>query len=451
MKNKVFFSLMAITISLFSCEKFLDEKSKKSLVVISTVADLQSLMDYNTNINEGEPCGPEVSSDNYYLTDVDFNAMDSDGYKRMYTWGKDDFYPAYPNEWSNSYRAVYIANTVIETAKQITVTPLELVRLNNALGQAHYHRAKSFYNIARTFSLAYDSQTASTDLGIPLRMESDFNIASERANNEETYRQIIQDLKTAIQLLPITQPTVLRPTKPAAYGFLSRVYLSMNKYSEAKLYADSCIAYNFKFLDYNTVNTSLTYPITRFNPEVIHDSHIGPGFPVNISISKVIPELYNQYATNDLRKIIFFRSNTGGTFSFRGGYLGTNALFGGVALDEVYLNRAECLARAGDVINALKDLNALLVNRFKTGTFVPYNGLSQSDALNLILIERRKELLMRCIRWSDIKRLNKLGANIVLKRNVNGTIYTLEPNSIRCALPLPEIIIARTGMPQNPR
>jgi tetratricopeptide (TPR) repeat protein len=323
--------------------------------------------------------------------------------------------------------------------------------MNNAVGQAHYHRARAFYNLAQIFTLAYDPTSAPKDLGIPLRMATDFNVVSERASNEETYQQIIQDLKKAIALLPVLQPSVVRPSKPAAYGLLSRVYLAMNKYNEAKLYADSCLSFNFKFLDFNTLNATLTYPVTRFNSEVLNDNLISPSAPVQINITKTVPELYNQYAANDLRKVIFFRTNTGNTYTFKGSYLGNNGLFGGVAIDEVILNRAECLIRAGDVNNGLKDLNALLVNRYKTGTYVPYVNLSQTDALNLVLLERRKELLMRCLRWTDIKRLNKMGANIVLKRDVNNTIYTLEPNSPRYALPIPEDIIAISGMLQNPR
>lgn len=451
MKNKILFSLLAMLIMLSACEKYLDEKSKKSLVVISTVKDLQALMDYHTAINEGEPSGAEISADNYYLTSADFNAMAQEGYRRMHIWEKDNFYSFTPNDWSNSYRTVYYANTVIEAAPNIAYRAAEQAAVDNAVGQAHFHRARAFFNLAQLFALAYDPATSTKDLGVPLRMETDFNVASERSTNEETYQQVISDLKKAIRLLPNTQPSVLRPTKPAAYGLLSRVYLSMNKFNEAKLYADSCISFNFKFLDFNTLNPALTYPIARFNTEVINDNQASPSAPVNVSISKVLPALYAQYHANDLRKTVFFRSNTGGTYTFKGGYLGSGALFGGVAIDEIYLTRAECLIRANDVPNGLKDLNALLVNRYKTGTYIPYANLTQVDALNLVLLERRKELLFRCLRWTDIKRLNKIGANIELKRELNNVIYTLEPNSPRYALPLPETIIGMTGMIQNPR
>jgi hypothetical protein len=58
---------------------------------------------------------------------------------------------------------------------------------------------------------------------------------------------------------------------------------------------------------------------------------------------------------------------------------------------------------------------------------------------------------MRGTRWTDIKRLNKEGAGISLKRNVNGNSYILPANNLRFALPLPDDIVSLSGMQQNPR
>ena len=120
----------------------------------------------------------------------------------------------------------------------------------------------------------------------------------------------------------------------------------------------------------------------------------------------------------------------------------------------MFLIRAECKARGvngnpGDKDAALVDLNTLLSKRYDA-SFVQVDAANATDALNRILLERRKELLMRGLRWIDIKRLNKEGANIEVKRIISGQTYILQPNANYYALPLPTDIINLTGIPQNP-
>ena len=99
----------------------------------------------------------------------------------------------------------------------------------------------------------------------------------------------------------------------------------------------------------------------------------------------------------------------------------------------------------------MTDLNNLLFQRWKTGTFVPRSASSSSDALNQVLTERRKELIFRGTRWSDLRRLNKEGYNITLQRTIQGQTFTLAPNSPLYVLPIPPDVIAQTGIAQNPR
>jgi hypothetical protein len=164
---------------------------------------------------------------------------------------------------------------------------------------------------------------------------------------------------------------------------------------------------------------------------------------------RVDTALYQSYAENDLRKQAFYFPLDPG-YVFIGTYNGNiSSLFTGIATDEVYLMRAECRARQGDIQRAMDDLNTLLVTRFETGTFKEFTASNKEEALKVILEERRKELPFRCLRWMDIKRLNKEGANIVLKRIVGSETYTLAPNDKKYALPLPPDIIKLTGIPQN--
>jgi hypothetical protein len=77
--------------------------------------------------------------------------------------------------------------------------------------------------------------------------------------------------------------------------------------------------------------------------------------------------------------------------------------------------------------------------------------MTAAAALDTVLAERRKELAFRGIRWSDLRRLNQEDWNITLTRNLNGTPYTLPPNSKLYTLPIPPDVIQESGIAQNPR
>src|SRR3546814_18218946 len=84
--------------------------------------------------------------------------------------------------------------------------------------------------------------------------------------------------------------------------------------------------------------------------------------------------------------------NEDGTMSFRGSYHQSSVPFSGLATAEVYLIRAECYARTGNVAAAMEDVNTLLEKRWKAGTYFPFSAHTAEEALSLLLNERRTEL-----------------------------------------------------------
>ncbi|RZK53175.1 MAG: RagB/SusD family nutrient uptake outer membrane protein, partial [Pedobacter sp.] len=315
-------------------------------------------------------------------------------------------------------------------------------------GQGYYYRAKSFLAALGNWAPAY-GPTASTDLGIPLKLNTNFNEKTTRSTVAAGYAQVVADLRRAISLLPDKALHVVRPSKPAAYGLMARTMLLMGNYEASAKYADSCLMLKSDLIDFNTLTAGATYPIPVFNAEVLAASKITVLSVVNPSRGKILPELYNGYDNNDLRKTVYFKNNGNGSYAFKGSYDGSASPFGGMAVDEVYITRAECRARSDQIQDALADLNALLAKRYKTGTFAPIKITDKAALLATILNERRKELLLRGLRWIDIKRLNREGANISVKRTVNGKEYVLAAGSARFAMPIPEDVIELSGITQN--
>jgi len=260
---------------------------------------------------------------------------------------------------------------------------------------------------------------------------------------------VINDLITAEPLLPDAPQSPTRPSRAAVYALLSRVYLSAGAWSMAMLYAGSCLGMHPVLMDYNAYDPNNPLPFTRSNPEVIFGAAYSSSGPSVIGLSLTDSVLFASYEPNDLRKALFFES---GRYFF-GWYDEDVYAFCGLAADEVYLTRAEASARTGDAGAAMADLNHLLEKRWASGTFIPHTAVDAADALHQVLVERRKELLYRGLRWTDLRRLNKDPSTaITITRTVNGTTYTLPPHDPRYVYAIPDKVMSfNPQMKQNVR
>lgn len=428
------------------CKKYLDAKTDKKLVVPSTLQDAQALLDNYMQLNLVYPSTGQESDDDHYILADKYNALSITA-QQVYTW---DVNAQNYNDWLYLYTNVLYANLALETTNSIQPDAANISLWKFTKGQALFFRAFSFFHLAEYFATPYDSLTASSELGIPLRLTSDVNEKITRPSLQQTYQQITSDLTTAAILLPALSTPASRPSKAAAFGLLARVYLTMNKFQKAGLYADSCLQLYSTLMDYNLLDTNASAPIESFNREVIFQcsTFFSP-------TAKTDTLLYNSYMQNDLRRQVFFSTNSDGTHSFKGSYDGSyyyDIPFNGIATDEMYLVRAEYFARASEKDKALNDLNTLLKQRWQKGTFTPLDANNSDEALELILNERRKELTGRNSRWFDLRRLNAEGKyKVTLTRIENGETYQLPPNDSRYTFLIPPQVILSSGITQNNR
>jgi hypothetical protein len=230
------------------------------------------------------------------------------------------------------------------------------------------------------------------------------------------------------------------------------------------LNANKSLALYDTLVDYNNSNAagifsngSASRPFPApFNDfvEIIYQSLQNNYGYFSSNTNNVDTNLLKLYNANDLRLLVFYAKQTTSTRKyFRGQYSGLTSSFCGLATDEVYLIRAESFARKGNITAAMQDLNALYKKRWlKTVPYVQLTAADANDALQQILKERRKELVIRGLRWSDLRRLNQNPQTAAtLTRNLDGQVYTLAPNSPRYVYPIPDIEIQLSGIPQNPR
>lgn len=454
MKVQIIYLLaLLFLLTLNSCSKdWLSEKPSNQSNVLTELSDCQLLLDNTGLFNTGYPAISEISSDGHYIISTRIPAL-SDNFFNAYTWSYSKPYTSL-NDWaggnSGSYGRIFTCNLVLEVLEKIRIDASNEETWKTTKGQALFFRAKSYYELAQVFAPPFDESTADKELGIPLRLQSDVNLPTLRSTVKETYNRVINDLIESSRLLPLTSLYKTTPGKSAAFALLSRCYLSMEKYEGAMMYADSALNIYNKLLDYNRLNSNASYPIPLFNDEVIFHSTLS-AYSENLANARVDTAVIALYNANDLRSRTFF-TLSGNQYVFKGHYYGNRLCFNGLATDELYLIRAECYARANKVSEAMADLNTLLKNRWDSSVaYIPIAAENPEEALRKVLLERRKELLFRGLRWSDLRRLNRDPRfAITITRVVNGTTYKLEPNSYKYTFPIPDDIIQITGIEQNP-
>lgn len=443
-----------------SCNKqdaWLDKKSNLSDIVPVSIADFQATLDNDGVMNANYPALGLLGSDNYYITFAQWQGRQAIE-RNAYVWNPEVYENSFCPDWSNPYKMVEYANIALDGIARITPAPSEQAAWDLVKGSALFYRAYAFYQLAQVFSKPYNKTTAATDPGIPIRMSSDVNERSVRATVEETYKRITEDILTAKDLLPTTPALKTRASKKSVLALLARVSLATGDILNAEKYATEAITMQPDLIDLNTLNQAAAFPFPTFqsdNKEVIfYAITLAYGTLSNSSL-RVDTFLYRSYAANDLRKSILYKDNGINGIAFRGDYtgLGLSSKFGGLAVNEMYLIRAEALARQNKVAEAIADLNALLVKRWKTGTYIALTAISAADALQKIISERRKELpFTGNLPWEDLRRLNNEPQfERALHRLLNGQSYTLPPRDKKYVYPIPESEIILSGLEQNPR
>ncbi|SNS74135.1 SusD family protein [Belliella buryatensis] len=432
-----------------ACEGFLDERPNKNIVIPSTLDDMQALLDAsNWGMNQS-PGFNLLSGDELVATPNAFLVYSLDE-QEAYKWGESFFENEF-SDWSVPYSQAFYANVILDGITDIDPSAEEeRIRKDEIIGSALFLRANGFYNLLSQFAPAYQPGVNDGGLGIPLRMDPNINIRVDRSDLKTCYDQVIGDLNTALPLLRDMNVYKSRPSKAAVHALLARIYLAIEDYEKALNHANSALGIHDALMDYNQINASLRFPVPAFNEEVIYHTQMVSYLFSALVTTVVNPEIYNSYATEDLRRSVFFLNNAFGSV-FKGTYSGTNNMFSGLATNELYLVKAECEARAGNTSVALAVLNQLLEKRWVAGSFEPFTASGEA-VLDLILAERKKELLYRGVRWSDLRRLNRDPRYAqTLTRVVQGESYSLPPNSNRYTLPIPLNEVNVSGITQNNR
>ncbi|TDQ80144.1 RagB/SusD family nutrient uptake outer membrane protein [Sphingobacterium yanglingense] len=446
---KRIFIILILGMMVTSCEQeFLSVKPSSNIIRPQTLEDLEQMLDNNLVINVSGVL-QRIASDEYYIASPEiWQGLFSSTQRNAYLW-KADLYEGETNikDWDNLYTAIFYANSVLDELSRIDG---EEQRKSDIRGRALFIRAYALFDLVNTFAPFYDTKSATIDNGVPIRLSADVNQTEKRATVKSCYERIITDLDEAAKLISAKTPPGLRTrqSKAAVYALLSKVYFFMQDFEKAETYASTCLSLYSTITDFNQLQTNTDQPFQGNNADVIYYTTQVMDYTTTSGVGSLTgnyigmdTELVKLYEPADIRPQVFFNKNSQGR-NYRKMMYGSvsNNLypFTGLATDEIYLIKAESLARIGDLVESKNTLLQLLQKRFPKGHNFGIDKLDQHDLIERVLLERRKELVWRSVRWTELKRLNALGHTTVLQREFKGEVYELSFDNANATFPIPE-------------
>ncbi len=338
--------------------------------------------------------------------------------------------------WETSFEAINRYNVVMsgieEAAKNGVITD-EVKK--QYLGECLFLRALTYHNLMIHYSLPYGMQ-GNNDYGMPLyltvvtdpsQIEEQLKIG--RSSVEDTYTQILKDLKDAEAYLPdaVSNDPIARASKGAAIALKTRVYLHMRDWKNVVAEAKKLEGGKFE-LEANPATPFTSYANNKESIFSIGNSSSDNG-TVNGAMSSMMsarsggraictssPTLYNSTywrADDKRRDLLYYRESDKYYFCDKYKNPQTNEEYAPIIrYAEVLLNEAEALARDDSDPNnktlAVAKLNEVrnrsLANP-STQAYQVSDFATIKDLVEAILWERRIEFHGEGRRWEDIHRL----------------------------------------------
>src|SRR5690606_21486189 len=447
-KKYVVALLSALCLAACSGE-FLEVKPQRQQVIVETLQDVEALLD-NSNILNRTDYYRMISDGDFYYTDSKVTSI-SEVQRNLYLWAVDiDPAGLHLTPWDLPYQQIMYANIALETLREMTDDGDEENVRNELYGRALFFRAWAHYQLLQDFAEGYDP-AVDAQPGVPIIMDSSCPNNIPRGSLRNAYRAITDDLTEARAYLPQQTSIKTRPSMQAVYALLARIYLNLHDFENALLSAEKALEINRSLLDFNAVSRNAVLPFSSFNfskqPEIIFFT--SSNIPLVPTPGIQIEEgLYSYYHNEHRRKYLFFNNDR----LYNGTYSGASAYhFTGLATDELYLVKAECLVRLGRPEEGVGAAEELLQHRFLDNA-IAGNTADRDNPLRWVLEERRKELVGRGTRWSDLKRLNRdVQTRSDLIRTYQGERYKLPANSSRYVFAIPADEVELSGLAQNIR
>ena len=414
--RKIFGIIIAGIVLLSSCtEEFLDRAPEQSVATEDAIVDVNSAQVALNGVYDELQTVSLYGRDYMIIGDLAadntrMRAENSGRFLNVYDWNLTEQTGYVAGPWNQWYDVINRANNVIQKTPQIqkgdSTAKVQIV------GEALMIRALAHFGMVNFFAQPYQYTSDASHPGVPLLTEPapvDYN--PSRNTVAEVYAQVIEDLEVAYDNMAAST-NAFYASKYGAAALLSRVYLYMGDWTNAKAYAEEVIEdggytlvpqenYMTGWSEESTSESILSIKFTatdNLSVDMLGYMYLNSGYG-DILPTQDIMDIYDE---DDIRNGWFYMAEDENIHiqKYPQGQRDNTPV---IRLSEMYLNLAEAEYRLENEPAARDALNMI---RERAG-LNPETGATGSVLRGFIYDERRRELAFEGHHFWDLQRTSR--------------------------------------------
>lgn len=477
--------LTTLTLSLFSCETFLDLKPVSQGIYVDNKGS-DSVIYATANEAESALAGVYADFKNEYF-ELDYfvngDAQSDDAYAgadNPANFQIDDYNIDATNsnvsrDWAYLYSIIGKANTVINNVDAVTDPELTAARKKEIISEASFIRAFMYFQLVQLWGDVPLQLTEVKSISAANLEEIYPILFPARTPQEDVYQQIIKDLEVALANVKVSAENKTIITKGAVNAVLAKVYATHQpaQWDKVLKYCNDVVAGPYSLLpEYDQLWDNAHENSSEAILEINYDGTSSSGNwgtnmfkgmdwkKFNIPSNDLV-KLFNDEGDNVRKNAsIAFLDVTGHwtdahypqtNYPFVNKYRlldqpsPQNYIF--IRLADILLLKAEALNETGDIAGA-----ATLVNQVRSRAGLAGITAGSADAMKAAIAkERRLELAFEGIRWFDLKRTGKAIQVMNAVTEFGGVAMSYNLTENRLFWPIPQAEMDKNSkLVQNP-
>ncbi len=458
-RNIIYYTLAFLFCIIFtSCEKYLSIIPKGEKIP-TTYADFEALLRDEYGVHHTPVRQATILLNDRFVSSANLNYYRL--YDANYFWREEanriELNNADEDTYYKAYASISTCNLIIENGNGLTEASEQQIK--ELIATAKVLRSFEYFILANYYAATYQVADAKSLKSIPLILSANVGAPHNQVSIQELYEFMISEINAA---LPDLQPkglTILHPAQGAANALLARIYLQMGSYDLALTHANKALAINDQLFDWRgyyeqnkaTIQNPTDYtlkrtPMTYSYVENYYFQHGLDASNYETGEYALRIDRASYFEAGDTKFLSRWKKRTVGPDTYFTSSMTGYHNIQGLTTVEVYLIKAECLARTGQVASAIEILNKVRQTRILASEYLPLSTLDATQAIKWIHRTKGNELIFSIVPFADKRRLNKEEPyKVTMSKTENDKSFALTPESHMWIMPIPLGAILNPG------